>query len=146
MDTSLHIDSIRKQLLLQSFKNEIKFLTSDTTHTSSKDKLVQLETILGQIEKTNDVGEKKNVEKLFDEVDKVIFRRPWNRLPPIHKIVKIKEYLTNFVKDDILRTKISDDLINLVNTNKLNTKKHVVYDPIKEQIESIPVLYVDNSP
>lgn len=142
MDSSQQIDLLRKDLLIQSINNELRFL--DNNPQESTDKKTQLKTILEIVQKNNDTG-KKDVDKMFDAVDKVIFKRSWSKLPPHHKIVKIKEYLINTIKNETLRTDICTELIKLVNTNKLNTKKHVIYDPVKECIESIPILKLEDN-
>ena len=48
--------------------------------------------------KTNvnvDVKEKrsKGTDNLFNAMDQYMFNKPWNRLPEVHKLIKIKEYV-----------------------------------------------------
>jgi hypothetical protein len=130
----MDIDTLRKTLLLRSFQNELK------VHPTN----LQLREVLEKLEKTDIKPEKTDAEKMFDEVDKLIFKRPWTKLPPAHKIVKVKQYIGNIKElTKTTQEKLLEELTNIINDGKLGTKRHVVYDPEKELIETIPVLKIE---
>ena len=83
-------------------------------------------------------------DKMNSEMNKYVYRKQWNKLQPIHKSIKIKEYVTENVKSETIRNEIIENLTKHVNNGMVNTKKYVIYDPNAEKILSLPCLVVDN--
>nr|QBK88485.1 MAG: hypothetical protein LCMiAC01_01620 [Mimivirus LCMiAC01] len=134
------INELRKHLYKQRFVNEINYLSADiiaddvdNIHTQRID---QLKTIISSMDKK----EIDNITNMFNKIDKFVYRNTWYRLNNIYKLNKIKEYLNENIKDSDERTDILEKLTEMVNNNKLGTKKTVDYDPDKEKINSISVL------
>jgi len=84
----------------------------------------------------------KNKDELNKELDKYTFRKQWNKLLSVHKKVKIVEFLSKYEDHDFYDNMI-EKINKLIDENRFNTKKCVVYDPNTERILSIPVLIVD---
>lgn len=80
---------------------------------------------------------------LFEEIDKYTYKKPWNRLQPFHRIVKLQEYIQETYGEGELQDKIIFDLKQLIESGRINTKSSVNYCHKTERIESIPILDVD---
>lgn len=89
---------------------------------------------------------KMNMVDYNHEMDIMVFRKPWNKLRPFHKTLKLKEYVENLKygkdidKEKIKknRDKISDQLIKGFNEKKFNKNKNEIdYDPEKMIIKNI---------
>jgi hypothetical protein len=73
--------------------------------------------------------------------DDYLYQKPWTKLTAIHKIIKIKEFITSLeIKDEKERLEIKEKLIELVKNKILTKKDSVIYDPIKAKIISIQSL------
>ena len=73
--------------------------------------------------------------------DDYLYQKPWTKLTPIHKIIKIKEFVTTLeIKDEKEKLEIKEKLIELVKNKILTKKDAVIYDPIKAKIISIQSL------
>jgi hypothetical protein len=92
---------------------------------------------------TDDIKQKR--ESLFTEIDKYTYKKQWNKLPSIHKIIKIKEYIKETYGESELQDEIIIALNKYAEEGKINTKKNVIYDPNAEKILSIPILMVDKN-
>ena len=87
-----------------------------------------------------------NTESEVKYSDEYIYRKPWNKLNTIHKIIKIKEFVSNLAIDDIeMKKTLRDQLVEMIKTKKLTKKNDINYDIVNGIIQSIPILqYKDN--
>jgi len=85
------------------------------------------------------------VQNEIVEYDINLYKKPWNKLNIIHKILKIKEYINNLnINDSIEKNNLIDQLVNLIKKKELTKKKKVLYDEINGKIISITDLkYID---
>ena len=81
---------------------------------------------------------------LFDDY---VYKKPWNKLNIIHKVIKIKEFINNIViNDPEIKKHLRTQLVDMVKKKKLTTKNDVEYDYINGKIISISSLQCkDNS-
>jgi len=87
-------------------------------------------------------GEQKDLVNIFTATDKIIYSREWNRLAPIHKMIKIKEYF-EFMPDSEFKVKLISDLETIVNSKKMKDPEHIVYDNILQKITNIQCLSIN---
>ena len=87
-----------------------------------------------------------NTESEVKYSDEYIYRKPWNKLNTIHKIIKIKEFVSNLAIDDNdMKKTLRDQLVEMIKTKKLTKKNDINYDMVNGVIQSIPILqYKDN--
>ena len=87
-----------------------------------------------------------NTETETKYSDEYIYRKPWNKLNTIHKIIKIKEFVSTLSIDDIeIKKNLKEKLVDMIKTKKLTKKNDINYDITNGIILSIPVLqYKDN--
>jgi hypothetical protein len=70
-----------------------------------------------------------------------LYKKPWTRISEIHKIIKIKEFVSKLqIIDQKNKEFIESKLISLVKSKKLTKKDKVIYDKINGKIISIPDL------
>ena len=126
------IDNLSKIYKLYRFKNELNYYLSQDVNTYS-DKINKLNQIITNLETSN----KKTVHDVCDQINKLVYKKPWNKLPNFHKNVKINEYIVEHYKDNKDLEKLLSDAVN---DKLLNSNKYVVYDQLLCKIIEIPVL------
>lgn len=135
------IQNIRNVLYKQQFINELEHIES-TNLDNSSDRKEHLLSIINNID--TEPVKKKGLKDMFENIDKQLYNKPWHHLKPFHRMVKIKEYLNVTIDDNNIKSKLEKEINNLIFSNKLNTKKYVVYDHNLEKIVSFPALDTDN--
>ena len=82
-----------------------------------------------------------------DYSDDYIYRKPWNKLNVIHKIIKMKEFVNNLTIDDLeMKKHLKNQLVLMIKNKQLTKKNDVEYDHVNGRIVSIPHLkYKDNT-
>ena len=120
-------------LLKQAKKNKID-------QTPITDRIKELEyNIIDSISNTD-------TEKDIIYSDDYIYKKTWNKLNNVHKIIKIREFVNKLLINNLEnKKKLKDDLITLVKTKKLTKKNSVNYDSINGRIVSIPILEYKNN-
>jgi hypothetical protein len=77
--------------------------------------------------------------------DDYLYKKPWIKLSPVHKIIKIKEFISKLLIENIdAKDKLKNDLIKLVHAKILTKKDKVKYDTNNGRIISIPILSFKN--
>lgn len=86
-------------------------------------------------------------EKTITECDteivseEYVYKKPWNKLNIIHKVIKMKEFANNLNINDIeLKNHLKNQLIEMIKNKQLTKKSEVEYDHINCKILSIPSL------
>lgn len=70
--------------------------------------------------------------------DESFYKKPWVKLNPIHKILKIKEFVNNLhINSEKEREKLKDELVDLVKIKALHKKDKVEYDENSGKIKSL---------
>lgn len=82
-------------------------------------------------------------ELIYKQLSDHAYKKPWNKLKEIHKIVKIKEFIKDQHGEGVWQTKIIDSLSAYVNDGKLNKCTLVTYDIELAKITSINCLVVN---
>ena len=112
---------------LNSHLDNLKKTVSD-----NKEKLTETQT-----EKKVDI--QINTEyhnQIFSDED--LYKKPWTKLNPIHKILKIKEFVNNQkINSEQERTELKDQLVLLIKSKVLTKKEKVLYDEKEGKIISL---------
>jgi hypothetical protein len=70
--------------------------------------------------------------------DNEIYKKSWNKLNNIHKIIKIKEFVNNIKFDnENNRNKLKDELVELIKNKTLTKKNKIKYDEENGKIISL---------
>jgi hypothetical protein len=86
-----------------------------------------------------------NTDSELKYSDEYIYRKPWNKLNSVHKIIKIKEFINNLEPDDVdMKNKLKLKLIDMIKEKKLSKKNDIIYDSNIGNIISIPILQYSN--
>ena len=108
---------------------------------SDKEKLSETQT-----EKKNEPLspiESENHKQIFS--DENLYKKSWVKLNPVHKILKIKEFVNNLkINSEKERALFRDELIDLVKLKVLTKKEKVNYDEINGKIISLSDLQYKN--
>ena len=117
-------------------------------HVNKKDINYRLDELNNKlIEHTNNTIIKENKEdestkNIFQQNNEYMYKKPWNKLSEVHKIIKIKEYVTNQlgIIDKKYENELIKNLTKYIKDKILSKKKSVNYDMYKAKIISIPSL------
>ena len=153
------IDEIAKMLKLHRYKSELDFLNmpNDDSNDDKKKKKNKISTI---IEIINDIDPDYKIEtilrtkesnsfiktkNMFSEMTKMVYMKPWKKLPEFHRIVKLKEYIEkNYGNDTDKYKNIESLLLGAIEKKELGRDDHVIYDTQNCEIISIPILKETN--
>lgn len=117
-----------------------EFLTDNKlteTITDKKKETVNSSSETEKIEKT------ENHKQIFADDD--LYKKPWQKLNSIHKILKVKEFVNNLKMDSEKdRIKLKDELVCLIKEKILTKKEKVKYDEVNGKIISLPNLQYKN--
>lgn len=139
----MDIDIIIKKL-------EIKYYSSlNTTLIKNNNEIEWVTTHinkLNKIESDNEVINKIDNVNLENQNDENLYKKSWSKLNPIHKIIKLKEFVNNLNFDiENNREELKELLSNLVKTKILTKKDKIDYDELNGKVLSIKNLqYKDN--
>ena len=121
---------------LQSYCNKL----IDTLN-SDKEKLSETQT--EKKPETSLPVESENHKQIFSDED--LYKKPWVKLNPVHKILKIKEFVNNLkINSEKERALFRDELIDLVKLKVLTKKEKVNYDDVNGKIISLSDLQYKN--
>lgn len=153
---SMELEIIQNKLELKYYKSILAGINeSDTNFTwlksyceklvdkinSDKEKLSETQT-----EKKNETLspiEAENHKQIFSDED--LYKKPWVKLNPIHKILKIKEFVNNLkINSEKERIILRDELIDLVKLKILTKKEKVNYDEVNGKVISLSDLQYKN--
>ena len=146
------IENIKKRIEVKYLQELIKQLSNDGSnyHLNSLQNLI--------INLKNDIEEKKAINQIsnqkkskanniFDNLDQYMFNKPWNRLPEVHKLIKMKEYINKslIIYDNEKKNILIKKVFAAVKQKKLTRKGSVNYDQVKGRIVAIPSLKYDKN-
>mgnify|MGYP000621846490 CR=1 FL=1 len=90
-----------------------------------------------------DSSEKKEKDVAYSE--DYLYKKTWNKLSYIHKVIKLKEFVQKLpIKYDQDRNNLIKNLNKLVKLKKLTKKDQVNYDSVNGRVISIPDLQYKN--
>lgn len=125
------------KLSLQKYKNEINSISDDKDVPWVKERLTLLHTVI----KHMSTPKKTETEPdIYEEIENQMFKKSWNRLPEVHKIMKVREFLNKNIKKASQRKQYEQKIREAIINKKLNSKKEVEYNSDIGQIVSIKVL------
>ena len=77
--------------------------------------------------------------------DDNLYKKPWNKLNSIHKILKIKEFVNGLnIKSTKDKETLKDELVNLIKIKVLTKKETINYDEDNGKINSLMNLQYKN--
>ncbi len=79
-------------------------------------------------------------------VDDFVYKKAWNKLNIIHKIIKMKEFINELKIDDIeMKKHLKNQLVTMLKNKKLTKKSDVEYDAINGKIITVHSLQSKNN-
>jgi hypothetical protein len=141
----IKIENTKRKIKIKHLQELVKKLNSDgsTYHLNNLLKIVKSLKEKNDINHVEPIIEKKSTKThLFNTMDQYMFNKPWNRLPEVHKLIKIKEYINKslIIYDNEKKDELKHIMFDYVKTKKLTKKGSVNYDHVNGRILSIPNL------
>ena len=132
------IDLLKISLNNTYYENLIEYCEKNGIDCDSyKTELVENKKIIS----SNKIESEKEEDMYNDDY---LYRKPWNRLTEIHKIIKIREFVGKLNCSDENINNLKKILEKMVYEKKLTKKNTVVYDSKEGHIISIPILTYKN--
>jgi hypothetical protein len=144
------IDGLKTKLEIRYLHELQKKLEEDGSDYHLTELVEKITCCKNTLQTNNNPPEKNTPEKTentFENIDQYMFKRPWNRLPEIHKLIKIKEYVNQslIIYESNNKDILIKEMFAAIKDKKLTRKGSVNYDPIKGRVVSIPSLQYDKS-
>jgi hypothetical protein len=99
-----------------------------------------------KIEDSPILKQDSEVNNIMSENSDYLYLKSWNKLTLIHKIIKIKEFVTNLNINNIEEKEIlKEKLIELIKNKNLIKNNKINYDSAKGKIISISCLLHNNN-
>lgn len=144
------IEIIKNNNFNRKIKNELEYFKGtnnlsiflNAQENDLNDRIKTLENLLN-IPVKEQMNVQQQRDKMNSEMSKYVYKKQWNKLQPIHKINKLKEYVQEYVKNSTMQEEIIEKITKHINNGMVNTKKYVIYDPNAEKILSLPCLIID---
>ena len=137
------IQEIRKFCTLQKYRNELEDTKDKTTVLKLKNIIKELDN-KKEKEKDGMSAAQKDLNKMFVDINRYVYKKPWAKLPEFHKLVKIREYIDKLMfKSEKNKMATLEDLMEDVRARVLTKKNTVNYDQTNAQIISIKGLDYD---
>jgi hypothetical protein len=89
-----------------------------------------------------------NTEEIHTETETIysedfVYKKQWNKLNSIHKIIKVKEFINKLdISDNEMKKHLINQFTLMIKNKKLTKKSDVEYDHIHGNIISIPSLKI----
>ena len=150
----MNLDLLSNKLEIKYYNNLIKYCKKTNTNYTAFEKVVkdlkninntitESETQLSQTQNDNKNNSSESKEVIYS--DDYLYKKQWTKLSNVHKIIKIKEFVSKLLIDNKEDKNIlKKELIHLVKTRYLTKKDKVKYDSIKGKVIAIPVLSFKN--
>ena len=135
MDINQILKNLKKNYYESLLTSLSKNSNANTIHINFLNKTIDGETISSETvaETATETVESKN-----NSDNNELYTKPWNKLNPIHKILKIKEFVNNLKNtNDSNKAELKDELSALVKTKVLTKKEKVNYDEKNGKIISL---------
>jgi hypothetical protein len=132
----MDINIINKKLVIKYYKSIQSTLSKNNINYMWLDDIINniINNITNEKQETITKSETDSNESTHED----LYKKPWNKLNAIHKIIKIKEYINNIKNITIdEQVELRDKLCGLVRTKVLSKKEKVNYDSDKGKIISL---------
>ncbi len=147
----MNINTISNKLNISYYHNIIEYCKKTNTKydffTNQLKKETCIEESYTENEKILSQGDDETTSEPKEVVysDDYLYKKPWIKLSSIHKIIKMKEFISKLLIEDIdEKDKLKNDLVKLINAKILTKKDKVRYDSINGRVISIPILSFKN--
>ena len=132
MDIEKYINLNKKYYysnLVKNLKNDEKFFINNLIKTLDNSINVNNLLTVTETEKTE---------------DDYLYKKPWNRLNMVHKIIKIKEFINNMDISLENKNNLIQKMTLMIKNKKLQKVSDVEYNPELMKIISVNCLFQDN--
>ena len=112
-------ESIKTELFIKKIKNLITL----TDYKNIEMNMI-LDSFINNEEMTsenNSISNSITQSEILSADISYLFKKPWNKLPLVHKIIKLKEFSKKISNTNSTQIKIEKELINLLKTKKLKS-------------------------
>jgi hypothetical protein len=125
----------------QLIKNNMKFrfdLELSKTSEEEKERREQIVKIIANLDyKQEEPKTSEKRQKMFDDIEKQIYKQPWHKMRDHHKEVKLSEFVNEVYKDHKEKDNIMKLIMKGLANGDLKNEKGVIYDSFESKIKEI---------
>lgn len=148
----MNVEILSNNLEIKYYKNIINYCKkSNIEYVKFESKLKQLKNLevsISESETVDSVNENENNTSESKEIvysDDYLYKRKWTKLSNVHKIIKVKEFVSKLLIDDKKdKDVLKNELVGLIKSRYLTKKDKVKYDETKGKVIAIPILTFKN--
>ncbi len=130
-----------KKIYYNNLIKAIKSKNNKINYNKIKNKIKELDN--KEMSITESETKNEDVEIIYS--DDYLYKKSWSRLSQIHKIIKIREFISKlFIEKNEDKINLEKKLTKLIKNKKLTKKDKVNYNSVKGIIISIPDLEYNN--
>lgn len=130
---------------LSYYKNLKKDNTNSNIGKIIDKKISKLQDILKETNDSVNEGKISELESKLSETEESYFYKPWNKMSTVHKIIKLKEYVSELNLDNNIKLNLINYLKDALKNKKITKNDQVTYNVTKAKIISIPKLELSNN-
>lgn len=141
----MDLEYYQNNMNLSYYINLKKYNTDSNVEKIIDEKIDSLKNLLK--ETSDSINEEKNseLESKLSETEESYFYKPWNKMSTVHKIIKLKEYVSNLELENNIKIKLINYLKNALKNKKITKNDQVIYNISKAKIISIPKLELSDN-
>jgi hypothetical protein len=140
MSISNELDNLAKLFKIHRLNNELNYYKNNNNNEADTEKIEHLTKTVQTLENEK-YNIKNKIQNAFEEIDKMVYKCCWKKLPEFHKTLKLKEYLDDKYSDRQQDREIIEKiLLSAIKNKSINNNDCVTYDPAICKITDIPVL------
>tara|TARA_E500000178_G_C16963485_1_gene727199 strand:- start:360 stop:830 length:471 start_codon:yes stop_codon:yes gene_type:complete len=151
----MNLELLSNKMKLKYYENLVKYCKpNDPNYKYFLKKSVELK---DSFTESNSVSESDNIKatevknnnssesKEIVYSDDYLYKKPWIKLSSVHKIIKLKEFISKLlINDSNEKENLTSKIVSLVNSKLLTKKDSVKYDINRGQVIAIPILSFKN--
>ena len=141
----MDLEFYQNNMNLSYYKNLKKDNTNSNIGKIIDKKISKLQDILKETNDSVNEGKISELESKLSETEESYFYKPWNKMSTVHKIIKLKEYVSELNLDNNIKLNLINYLKDALKNKKKKKNDQVTYNVTKAKIISIPKLELSNN-
>ena len=141
----MDLEFYQNNMNLSYYKNLKKDNTNSNIGKIIDKKISKLQDILKETNDSVNEGKISELESKLSETEESYFYKPWNKMSTVHKIIKLKEYVSELNLDNNIKLNLINYLKDALKNKKITKNDQVTYNVTKAKIISIPKLELSNN-
>jgi hypothetical protein len=129
--------------------NKLYRFTAELENTQDVSRKIIIKSIIDNLITAHKLSNIERFHEMLLKCDKVICKKPYNRLSVFQKKTILKEYLETYIKSNKLNNnkidKLVDDILDLIKNKKINSKNLIFNEENPQKLDNITKIKITSS-